>query len=236
MATTVETNVTPTPTPPPPVRAPQPSTPWYQNQRLLVTGGGGLLLAAAVGYFVVASGKRKEEFAARTLEQAQAAADAGNVPLASSELQKVITTYKGTGAASEAVLALNQIRLHNDQAELAVSNLKEFMGTNPDPRYGVPAAGMLAAALESAKRWTEAGDAYMQAAEKAQQDYLKATYLNAAGRVYALGGQADKAIKAYGTVLAKYAETPGLVEAQLRLAELTDGKQGEVPAGATATK
>ncbi len=39
----------------------------------------------------------------------------GNVPLASSELQKVIGTCKGTAAASEAVLALNQIRSHNGQ-------------------------------------------------------------------------------------------------------------------------
>jgi predicted negative regulator of RcsB-dependent stress response len=56
-----------------------------------------LVLAA---WFVVASGKRKEQFAARSLNQARAAAEAGNLPLASSELQKLISTYKGTDAAS----------------------------------------------------------------------------------------------------------------------------------------
>lgn len=230
MATTVEANVDPT-------AKVTTAAPWYQDrQRLLVAGGGSVLLVAAVAYFVVASGKRKEEFALRTLGQAQAAADAGNVPLASSELQKVIGTYKGTVAASEAVLALNQIRLHNDQAELAAGNLKEFLAGNPEPRYAVPAAGLLGSALESAKRWGDAGDAYTKAAGMAEQDYLKATYLNSAGRAYRIGRLTDKAIQAYRTVLEKYGETPNVVEAQLRLAELTDGKQGELPETAAKKK
>ena len=36
------------------------------------------------------SGRRKEEFAARSLNQARATAEAGNLPLASSELQRLI--------------------------------------------------------------------------------------------------------------------------------------------------
>lgn len=229
MATTVEPSAS-TSTPP---RA----APWYRDQRrLLITGGVGLALAGAVTYFVIESAERKEEFAARTLGQAQAAADAGNLPLASSELQKVIGTYKGTEAASEAVLTLNQIRLHNEQSELAVTNLREFLAGKPEPRYAVPAAGLLGAALESAKRWGEAGDAYTQAAEKAELDHLKAAYLTSAGRAYRTGGMTDKAIKAYRTILERYAKTPSLVEAQLRLAELTDGKEGEVPAGAAAKR
>ncbi len=238
MATTVEANANPdTPTS---QRPATPKTalgaPWYErHQRLLIGGGLGILAAAAIGYFIVESGERKEQFAARTLDQAQIAAESGNLPLASSELQKLISTYKGTDAANQAVLALNQIRLYNDQGALAVGNLREFLASNPDPRYGVPAAGLLGAALENNKQWGEAGDAYIQASQKAQADYLKASYLTSAGRAYRAGGLTDKAITAYGTVVEKYAKTPSLVEAQLRLAELTKGQQGATPDSAAGT-
>jgi len=54
-----------------------------------------------IAWLLMTSARRKEEFAARSLNQARAAAEAGNLPLASSELQKLIQTYKGTDAASE---------------------------------------------------------------------------------------------------------------------------------------
>jgi tetratricopeptide (TPR) repeat protein len=225
MATTVESNANPTTTPAPA------ATPWYRDwQRLATTGVIGVAVIAAVIYFVVASSKRKQDFAAKALTHAEMAADAGNLPQASTELQKVIATYKGTESASEAVLVLNQIRLRLDQAELAATNLREFLAGNPEPRYAAEASALLGAALENAKRWSEAGDAYMQAAEKASQDYLKATYLVDTGRAYRTGGMTDKAVRAYRTVVERYRKAPNLVEAQLRLAELTSGKEGNLPA------
>jgi tetratricopeptide (TPR) repeat protein len=228
MATTVKPTATPS-------QAAKPATPWYREQRRLLVGGGvGLVLVGAIVYFVTESAARKEQFAARTLEQAQVAADAGNLPVASRDLQNLITTYKGTDAAAQAVLLLNQIRLRNEQAELAASDLRAFLASNREPRYAVAATALLGAALESAKHWKEAGDAYTQASEKANQDYLKAEYLTSAGRAYRTGGLTDKAIRAYRTVLERYRKTPSLVEAQLRLAELTNGKQGDVPEDTTA--
>ena len=76
--------------------------PWYRDrQRQLMAALVLVLVGAMVAWFVVASAKRKEQFAARSLNQARAAAEAGNLPLASSELQKLITTYRGTDAANE---------------------------------------------------------------------------------------------------------------------------------------
>src|SRR4051812_45340768 len=103
MATTVEAKTREQT--PAPVAAP----PWYRvHQRKLAIALILVAAAALVAWFVVASGKRKEQFAARSLNQARAAAEAGNLPLASSELQRLITAYKGTDAANEAVITLNQ--------------------------------------------------------------------------------------------------------------------------------
>jgi predicted negative regulator of RcsB-dependent stress response len=219
MATTVQ------PTRPGPVPAPPATIPWYQQrQRHLVVGMVILAVLALAAWFVLASGKRKEEFASRSLNQARAAAEAGNLPLASSELQKLIAAYKGTDAASEAVITLNQVRMINGQSELAAVGLREFLASKPKPQYITPATGLLAAALENSKHWVEAANAYTQASNAADVDYLKAKYLVDAGRAFREGGKPEDAAKAYRTALQKYPKAPSVTEAEVRLAELTDGK------------
>jgi outer membrane protein assembly factor BamD (BamD/ComL family) len=205
--------------------APMAAPPWYQvHQRKLVAV---LILVAAgamVAWFVMASGRRKEQFAARSLNQAQSAAEAGNLPLASSELQRLITTYKGTDAANEAVITLNQVRMVNGQSELAAGGLREFLATKPGAKYVAPANGLLGAALENSKRWADAANAYTQASNTAAVPYLKAAYLLDAGRAFRQAGRPDDAARAYRTILQKYTDTPSFTEAQVRLAELTRGK------------
>ncbi|MGH7510464.1 MAG: tetratricopeptide repeat protein [Gemmatimonadales bacterium] len=221
MATTVQA----TTREPSPAAAPAPLRPWYRDRtRQLLAAIIVAIVVALVGWFVVASGERKEQFAARSLNQARAAAEAGNLPLASSELQRLITTYRGTDAASEAVIALNQIRLINGQNELAAVGLRQFLAGEPPEQFVAPAYGLLAAALENARRWDEAGEAYTQASNVAEVDYLKSEYLVDAGRAYAEGGKLEEAERAYRTVLEKYADSPSFTEAQVRLAELTDGR------------
>ena len=220
MATTVEATRRE-----PAAPAPAASAPWYRERpRLLIAAILILVTLVVVGWFVLESGKRKEQFASRSLNQARAAAEAGNLPLASSELQKLITAYRGTDAASEAVITLNQIRLINGQSELAAVGLKEFIAGKPAAQYVTPAYGLLAASLENAKRWAEAGQAYTQASDAAEVDYLKAQYLVDAGRAYREGGKTEEAKRAYRTVVEKYPEAPSFTEAQVRLAELTDGR------------
>jgi outer membrane protein assembly factor BamD (BamD/ComL family) len=219
MATTVE------PTTREQTQAGPAATPWYRDRtRMAIAGAVAVVLIAVVVWLVLSSQRRKEEFAARSLNQARAAAEAGNLPLASSELQKLIDQYKGTDAATEAVITLNQVRMVNGQSELAAVNLRDFLATNPAPQYRAPAYGLLGAALENAKRYVEAGDAYSNASKAADLEYLKARYLIDAGRSYAVGGKPAQAEAAYREIVQKYPKSTSFTEAQVRLAELTDGK------------
>jgi tetratricopeptide (TPR) repeat protein len=203
-------------------RSTQPA-PWYRDRnRLALAAAVALVAVALVLWFVMTSNRRKEEFAARSLNQARTAAEAGNLPLASSELQKLIQTYRGTDAATEAVITLNQVRMVNDQSELAVVGLRDFLATNPPAEYRGPAYGLLGAALEDSKKFAEAGDAFTKASENASLDYLKARHLLDAGRAYRAGGKTAEAIAIYRTVAEKYPSAQ--TEARVRLAELTDGK------------
>jgi outer membrane protein assembly factor BamD (BamD/ComL family) len=219
MATTVEARAREQ------VSPPAKPTPWYRDRkRLALIGGVAILLIALLGWFIITSNRRKEEFAQRSLNQARTAAEAGNLPLASSELQRLIQTYEGTDAATEAVLTLNQVRMVNGQSELAVVGLREFLASDPEEEYLAPANGLLGAALENSKRYAEAGAAFERASATATVEYLKARYLVDAGRAYRSAEKNQEAIAAYRTVIQKYPESSSFTEAQVRLAELTDGK------------
>src|SRR5689334_4957758 len=207
-------------------RAAEPVTPisWFRDSKRQALAGGAAVAVIALGvWFVVSSGKRKEEFAARVFSQALATADKGNLPQASAELQRVIQTYSGTEAAGEAVLALNQIRMASGQSELAAVNLREFVSKNPPAKYTAQAFALLGAAEENAKRFPEAGKAYEQAATSAELAYIKASYLIDAGRAYRLAGNGKDAIRVYRTVIEKYPAAPSILEAKVRLGELTAG-------------
>ena len=198
---------------------------WVRAHQKLVLGIAGAVVVLALGAWVVMeTGQRRQLRAAEALDQARNIAESGNLPLAASELQKIIETFSGTDAATEAVVTLNQVRMVNGQSELAVVSLQEYLKTNPKKVYKVPAQGLLGEALENAGRSEEAGAAYLGAAEDAEVDYLKAQYLLSAARAYGNAGKVDEAVKALQTIIDKYPKTTALTEARVRLAELTQGK------------
>jgi outer membrane protein assembly factor BamD (BamD/ComL family) len=200
-------------------------TAWYRDKwRRAGAAVFTVFLLGVVVWLVLASGRRKEEFAARSLNQARATAEAGNLPLASSELQRLIETYRGTDAATEAVITLNQVRMVNGQSELAAVGLRDFLAKKPPQKYLAPAYGLLGTALENSKRPAEAAEAFVNASKTADLDYLRARYLIDAGRAYRAAGKTAQAEAAYRDVIQKHPKSSSFTEAQVRLAELTDGK------------
>jgi TolA-binding protein len=194
------------------------------SQRLLAILAGLVAVIALVAWMVTSSSRRKEEFGNGALLSARSAAEQGNLPLAATEFQKVIDTYRGSDAAQAAVIGLNQVRMVNGQSDLAAANLREFLASNPDPRFAAPAHGMLAAALENAGRPADAAASYQRASDVATVDYLKAEYLVDAGRALLAAGRRAEAEQAYRTVVTRFPETAALTEAKVRLSELTEGK------------
>ena len=211
----------------PVVAAPEPVDPmaWVRAHQKLVLGIAGAVVVVALGtWLVMETGQRRQLRAAEQLDRARGIAESGNLPLAASELQKIIETFSGTNAATEAVVTLNQVRMVNGQSELAVVSLQEYLKTNPKKIYKVPAQGLLGEALENANRPDEAGQAYLGAANDADLDYLKAQYLLSAGRAFANAGNVDEAFKALSTIIEKYPDTNSKSEATVRLSELTEGR------------
>lgn len=192
-----------------------------QRIRLLAIGGGVLVVAALAVWFFITAGQRKEAFAARALESARATAEQGNIGEAVQQFQQVATTYEGTAAGYEAVLGIAQARLIAGQAELAISQLEEFLEGNPPRTYSSPAHGLLGTALENTGRYDDAATAYRTASSQAETDYLKATLLLDAGRATRLAGDSAAAQAIYQEILDQYGETAVASEARVRYNELS---------------
>jgi TolA-binding protein len=80
-------------------------------------------------------------------------------------------------------------------------------------------------ALENTGKFAEAAQAYLAAAQTAEAEYLKSDALLAAARSFRLAGDSSKAVETLEGILKQFpAESPGVVEARVRLAELTGGR------------
>jgi TolA-binding protein len=194
----------------------------------IAIGASALVIAAAAVWLYISSEQRKETFAAQELEQARSEAEAGNLPLATSDLTRLIDRFGGTRAADQAVISLNQIRLIQGQRDVAINALQQFVRSRLPDYVAASAYGLLGGGLEDQGKLREAGAAYRQAAGRAELDFQKAGFLLDAGRTLAASGDSTGAKASYGEVLAKYGALDQAAEARVRMAELG----GVVPAPA----
>lgn len=195
---------------------------WYQANRRIVLGSViGLSLVAGTAWFYLSAQERKARFAAQALEDARVAVQAGNLPLAASDLSRLVTQYAGTHAGDDAVILLAQVRLRQNNASLAVQELQTAIGRGLNDQFRAPAYGLLGIAQENVGNLREAADAYLNAAQTAWYTYLQAQYLNEAGRAFWAAGDTNRAADAYRRVISEFADAPVASEARVRLAELT---------------
>ena len=196
-----------------------------RNQRGLTIAGVAVVLVAGGFWFAASARARREAFAERELLQARSSGEAGNLPLATSDLQRVIERYGGTRAGQEAALTLAQFRLMQGQAELAAAELRGFV-QSADRQFQDQAFAVLGTALEQAGQPGPAGQAYLDAAQRTRFDLVAAQMLVAAGRAFTAAGDTASAARAYQRILDDHAQTGAEVEARLRLAEL---RLGDIP-------
>ena len=194
---------------------------WISKHRRRVTGTLAAVLVIAAGVWMTVQYQRnKQAQAERSLNEARVAAQSGNLPLAASDLSRLIATHGGTAAADEAFILLAQVRLIQDQPSLAVQELRGALSGGLETQFRAPAYGLLGTAEEQLGNMAAAGEAYETAAEESWYTFLKAQYLSDAGRVYWAAGDTTRALEAYERVLDEFEDSPSSTEARVRLGEL----------------
>ena len=178
-------------------------------------------LAVIVGgfWFYQRSQSIKAQRAETAYFQARQSAAAGNLPLAVSDLKKVVARYEGTRAGTQAALSLAQTLFDQKQFKEGLAVLKKVEPKAPDDFR--PSIHLLeAAGYEELKDFTAAAEQYKLAARVTEFPVDKAKYQAGAARDYMAAGKADQA-KEIWTELAKDDTSPEAAEARVRLGELT---------------
>jgi len=198
---------------------------WYgRNRKLVNYVASGIAILAVAGWLYLETGRRRQLAGVDALDRARASFESGNLPVASTEFQRVAQSFRGTDAGFAAELALNEVRLASGQTQIAADELKKFADNNP-PAFFASGAWMLrGGALENLKKYDEAADSYSKAAAIATEDYRKVEAMLGQARAARLAGKAPQAIDVYRQVIKTFGRTvPGVAEAEVRLAELTKG-------------
>ncbi|UCF40829.1 MAG: tetratricopeptide repeat protein [Gemmatimonadota bacterium] len=191
-----------------------------KHRRTVLLAVAGLAAAILVVWFVLEYGKRKELAATGALNEARGAVQAGNLPLAASDLARVTDTYGGTVAADEATILLAQVRLQQDQPTVAADELRAALASGMRPQFEAAALGLLGTALEEIGNHREAGEAFERASGASWYEFVAAQYLIDAGRAFLAARDTTRAIAAYERVLSDFEEAPATTEARVRVAEL----------------
>jgi tetratricopeptide (TPR) repeat protein len=143
-----------------------------------------------------------------------------NLPLAESDLRKLITRYKGTNAARQGELTLGQILYDQSKFAEGVDALKKAMPDLDGSEFASSGHLLLAAGYEQLKKYADAANEYGLAAKADRFDADRQRHQTAQAHALLLAGQRDAAKKLW-TELA--ADSKGTVagEARVRLGELT---------------
>ena len=196
---------------------------WIKAHRQLTSWVGTILAIGAVLFvWQLSTRRRSEDIANRELQGARYAFENQNLPLAASELAKVVENYSGTNAAEEGRLLLANVRLLQGQPQQAVQVLKDY-APGAGSAYRAQAYGLLGAAFENMARPREAGEAYENGSTAARLDFLKAQMLSDAGRAWTSAADTSRALAVYRRIVNDFPKQATVTEAKVRIAELTKG-------------
>ena len=145
----------------------------------------------------------------------------GNLPLAESDLKKMVSRYDGAPASMQARLTLAQVLYDQNKFQAGVDELKgaeEEIGKSKD--FGSSVHLVMAGGYEQLRKFKEAAAQYEKAAKAARFDADRQRYQSLSAKAYLNGGDSAKA-KAIWTELG--ADSKGTVagEARVRLGEMT---------------
>ena len=140
----------------------------------------------------------------------------GNLPLAQTDLRRVIARFGGSSAGSQATMLLAQAYYEQGKADSGLLVLNEGKPTSLDRASFEALKG---AGYEQEKKWAEAAARYQAAAGLTEAKIAKDRYMADAARTLTEGGKKAEAEKIW-TSLSKDNTSAYAAEARVRLGEL----------------
>jgi predicted negative regulator of RcsB-dependent stress response len=192
---------------------------WLElHSRQLMLGSIGLLVIAGGFWFYRQSNERQAQSASLALSEAQSAVAAGNLPLAQSDLEKLVQRYGSTTAGVQAHVLLAQVHYDKGEYQQGIKELESVTG-DKDAYTAAAALNLSAAGLEQSGKYADAAAAYRKAAERAPYKIDRDVYMAGAARALTMAGKTDDAKKIWAA-LANDDQSSASAEARVRLGEL----------------
>jgi predicted negative regulator of RcsB-dependent stress response len=193
---------------------------WFQiNSRYIGIGAAVVAVAAAGYWFYLRSQQIKTVNAERSLMQAEQSLQSGNAALATSDLQRVVTRYKGTSAGTEAAMLLAQTDYNAGKYQDGVKVLEEVSGKAGGSEASLQS--LIGDGYSQLGKTADAAKAYERAADAAEFDTERAYYRAKAARSYASAGNVNEAKRIWSQLATDEKAQAVAAEARVRLAELT---------------
>jgi predicted negative regulator of RcsB-dependent stress response len=177
-----------------------------------------IVAVVALGWFI---GKqwsdRRTDQADAALNRARQSYAQGNLPLAQTDLRRVITRFGGSSASSQATMLLAQAFFEQGKPDSGLKVLNEGKASELDRASFEALKG---AGYEQLKQYDKAAERYRAAAGIADAPIAKERYMADAARVLTSAGNKAEAAKIWKT-LADDSQSTFAAEARVRIGELT---------------
>jgi predicted negative regulator of RcsB-dependent stress response len=193
---------------------------WLElHTREVFWGAIGVIVVAGSIWFYQKSQAAQARNASVALDEAEQAMNAGNVPLAQADFEKMMRRWPDTPSGKVAVILLAQVHYQRGEYQQGIDALKPLTTTD-DPYFTSGAQALSASGLEQLKKYDDAAAMYRKAAEKAASETDRGSYLLSAARVLMLAGKEGEA-RAIWVRLASDPSGVAAPEARVRLGELS---------------
>ena len=190
------------------------------NTRLLVIAAV-IVVAAAIGFwFFTKSRQIRTENAERFLMSAQQSMAQNNLPLAQTDLQRVVTQYGGTPAAVQAGLLLAQLHYDQGQYQQGIDVLQRIVDTRAAEPMRPAVLALIGDGYLELGQPADAASRYRDAAEDTGYEADRDFYETQAARALVAAGDTSAATEIWRR-LAEDPESAVAAEAKVRLGELT---------------
>lgn len=193
---------------------------WIRSHgRIAAYAGVTVVALAAATYMWRRSDAIKQQRAEQALVSAARTFSSGNLPLAQSDLEKVVARYGSTNAGAQARLLLAQILFEQSKVDSGLRVLQD-VGSGPGGAFAASVHALRAGGLEQLNKPAEAAVEYERAAEASRGSVERDSYRADAARAYTAAGQTAKALTIW-QALAADEQSPMSAEARLRIGELS---------------
>jgi predicted negative regulator of RcsB-dependent stress response len=175
-----------------------------------------IALAAATWFFAKQWRERQADAAEVALNRARQSYGQGNLPLAQTDLKRVITRFGGSAAGSQASMLLAQAYYEQGKAD---SGLKVLNDGKPSDTDEAAFEALKGAGLEQKKEYVQAAERYRAAAGLADAKIAKDRFMADAARALTSANDKAEAAKIWSALANDNASTFA-AEARVRLGEL----------------